>query len=135
MEEAHTHAVERIYGITKLALSGKIPTKEFRRQNHPLGRGPSAQYSAKRVKRSLSIPPFPINEQTGRLKRSLSMNQVAPNVYHIGLSASYARYVLGVGGTRKMVDRQFYGPNGNVTKAWKALQHGIRLAIRKGNIT
>ncbi len=134
LEQAHKEAVRRIYGLTILALSGKIPTKAFIAAGHPLGRGASSKAVVKLVRRSIAIPAFPINEQTGRLKRSGSISYMGQGVYRISFTARHARYVLGVGGTRRMVDRKMYGPTGHLSKNWKALQHGIRMAIRSGHI-
>jgi hypothetical protein len=46
------------------------------------------------------------------------------------LEAPFAKYLLSYGGTRLMVARGVLGPDGQITKRWKARLHGAGSDIK-----
>lgn len=98
------------------AMSGTISTQTLRRLGHPFGRGRRrATAKVKRAGRTVGrvrgsvrgkAPLLPINAQTGKLRRSLRAS-VHGGEHRLTVNTRYAKFVLGKGGTTKMVDRGF----------------------------
>lgn len=137
-------------------LSGGIRTAVLRRLGHPYGRGASAagrtntglmRGAAKTKLKKEGIrgrlTPYPINKQTGRLYRSLGIKRVATSGMQqfdmsAGSSAGRSRWVMNPGGTRFMVDRQFYQGNqpgliSPIVRRWRARNKALIDTLRARN--
>ena len=109
IQEVHKILVEGGEEDHKDYTSGKIKTKQLRKEGHPFARqNGGARGIVGGRKRSRN--PLPINEQTGELRRSFfktSPTGINQSV-KMGFRAPHARFVLRPGGTKKMQDRGFY---------------------------
>ncbi len=135
------------------ATDGKIKSKQLAAMGHPFGRlssgdprtgGRGAKDGRKfigagikgQVTRKGVVRPLPINEQTGRLKRGITLTGPLGgrrSEYRLFTTVPYAKYVLRPGGTRKMVDRGLLGPRGFLRKRHKARIAAYIDVVRKSN--
>lgn len=112
--------------------SGTTSTKTLRKMGHPFGRIRTTLPGKGRMRGRL--PLLPINRQTGRLQRGLRIveqQKQTMQTIDIRSRAPYTKYILALGGTRRMVAR---GYKPEVERRWKArnaafVQH-IRLKQR-----
>jgi hypothetical protein len=121
--------------------SGGVKTSALKAMGHPYGRGGSAgsagrgQRGSRRGRSSLA--PNPINQQTGRLRRSIYLSERTPGRWYLGASAPYAKYQLSPTGTRKMIRRGVFGGRrmggamGQIERYWRARNRGIREALKR----
>lgn len=163
LKEIHKLMVDESYKDYMSALSGNIPTAEFRRAGHPFARtkgtrmrGTRASYKFNtlgihhgvrvrtpdpRIKKfSNQITPsgefkkLPINKQTEELIRSVQLVHKGGDKETYDLfPTSSHQAVLTPGGTPKMVDRQFFGPFGVIRKFHKARLQGLVQLNRRLN--
>lgn len=79
--------------------SGTVKTATLRRLGHPFSR---------RHPKPL-IPALPINVQTGRLRKSVRIVATGKRpIYRVQFTVPYAKYVLALHGTQRMVPRRFW---------------------------
>ena len=89
--------------------SGTVSSKRLAQMGHPFGRVATGNRRKGRMRGSL--PRLPINRQSGALQQSLRVFHRAEGgdmVWRLQFMAPHAKFVLAVGGTRKMVARGFY---------------------------
>jgi hypothetical protein len=128
-------------------MSGPVKTDALRKMGHPYGRGGSAgsagrgQRGSRRGRSSLA--PNPINQQTGRLRRSIYLSERTPGRWYLGASAPYAKYQLSPDGTKGkdgrggMIRRGVFGGRkmggamGQIERYWRARNRGIREALKR----
>lgn len=121
-EEMRAAALELVSGIL---VGGQ---KELDLAGNPYGRRRGRIFNKRRTRRRAPgmrpYPLLPIHEQSGRLKRSLRIirrkSQGVSSKY-LWFTASYAKFILAVGGTDLMVDRGF----------WKELRRRYNRAKRR----
>ena len=100
----HANLVDEMIDVMKQDLSGTVSTKELARLGHPFGRTRGGRKRGR-------VRNLPINEQTGKLKRSLSRKRLdlaSKITYEVGFTAPYSKYILNPSGTRKMVGRGYW---------------------------
>jgi hypothetical protein len=119
---------------------GTVTTETLRKLGHPFGRGVS--YGAGNAPRGASkaklakfgfkknIPALPINQQTGKLRRSFRKRKRGNAWEVVSGGVEYAKFILSHDGTAIMVTR---GLRQEVAKRAKARMHGIRQNL-KGRI-
>ncbi len=108
----HRQMVESMAQDAQELTSGTVSTATLRALGHPFSRrlarsrgGASKAISASGISR------LPINQQTGRLKRSA---RIIPETtahgqsFRFQFTAPHAKFVLAPGGTRRMVARGFW---------------------------
>ncbi len=106
-EEWHREMARQAYADHQELLSGTTKTAQLRKDGNPFAKSPfkgGRRSGQKRVAR----PQLPINEQTGRLKRGLFLQEslfIGQQSIAIGSVAPYAKYILDPRGTRKMIGR------------------------------
>lgn len=105
-------------------VSGGIKTPILKALGHPFGRRASGRKRGK-------LPLLPINVQSGRLRASLRRTKVSSGgnsrAYDVKFDAPYAKYVLAVGGTTRMVGRGFWR---ELKKRWKKRNFDLLMRIR-----
>lgn len=93
--------------------SGTVKTKTLRKLGHPFGRRASGRKRGR-------LPVLPINAQTGRLRAGFTRVKVLGSGgkihYDLSNKAPYAKYILSLGGTTKMVSRGFWR---ELRKIWR----------------
>gem|GEM_PF-4812407 len=119
-------------------LSGKVPEKALEKMGHPLGRGttksgePGRQRKVKGLR--VRLPALPINVQTGKLRDALKLYRRGvgdTQTYVLQVSknlAPYAKYVLALGGTKRMVTRPFWA---NLQKSWRRKNFDLLVKMRE----
>ncbi len=118
IRQASDQAEKEIMQSAHNAMSGQISQKELNRRGNPFGRkrGRSTKNIARHTKvrvnsRRLGITPtplMPINEQkAGGLKSATRWRGNIKGIRELVASKHYAEFVLGEGGTKKMIDRGF----------------------------
>lgn len=104
--------------------SGTVKTRTLRRLGHPFGRRGSGR------KRG-TLPTLPINAQTGRLRASFQKVRTSSGSgrvsYDLTNTAPYAKYVLSLGGTTKMVARRFWP---ELRKRWRKRNFELLMRLR-----
>jgi hypothetical protein len=100
-----------------------LTTKQRRRVKESIGSGRGA------------VRLWPINRHTSKLHDSVILSRRGGGNYWLYAGAPYAKYVLAVDGTKKMVARGVLGPNGQLRKRFKARKAAfvdiVRLRQRK----
>jgi len=128
---SHKRMAEQLMGDFQDMTSGKVKTTTLRRLGHPFSRSRARKFKGGVNARinSIGVPKLPINRQTGRLQRSLSMKQVPGGIqsYRLEFSAAHAKYVLAQGGTKKMVARGFWT---EARKRWDARNRRLIYEMR-----
>lgn len=77
------------------------------------------------------VNPLPINKQTGRLARGIqTVAKRNFTEYDLFSDVPYAKYVLSLTGTSKMIPRGLLGPQGLLRKRYRARHAGIVLGVR-----
>lgn len=128
---------------------GQLSEKQLRRVGHPYARrarvlniqklaGARGQREGKKTQVSARgrIPDLPINKQTGKLHRGITLTSKAGGmVYDLYSVAPHARFVLAVNGTTHMRPRGLKGPKGALRKRYKARHAGLVAAHRAANRT
>lgn len=140
MKTEHQHLAEALKRDAKELTSGGISSDQLAAMGHPFGRGRgrrmfkapgrgATRYRAKGDGRKGYAPLLPINRQTGRLYRSWTITRVSGGIqsFQIGPAVSYARYVLAVGGTKRMVARGFWSA---MKRKWKSRNKQLLYEIR-----
>ena len=124
MISEHEQMIRDMESDAKELVSGKVSKSTLRRLGHPFGKTAGGRKRGK-------LPLLPINVQTGRLKRSLERRKISSHssdrVYDIGFDAPYAKYVLAIGGTKRMVSRGYWR---EVKKRWKKRNFDLLMRIR-----
>lgn len=129
---------------------GGLSTRTLRRMGHPYARSGGAVPGASRgivgdhkrfkgsglngqVKRSGMVALLPINRQSGRLRRSITLSgpKGKSHEYSLFAAAAHARYVLSLTGTKHMKERGLLGPTGPLRKRHKARMHTIKDIVSK----
>lgn len=120
----------------------KLSRRGFSRTRNPnvKGRRLSEKVAGRNVGAAISIPLLPINAQNGRLRKSLRMRSVPPppggQIWELGYTTPYAKYVLGRNGTSLMVARGFLQQMEKIgNRRKKLLQHDINLMILRASKT
>ena len=118
IDAANIESAERLRKKAYALVSGNIP-KAILDEQHPFSRDGHAitavvqtrtrPNSRKKVRFSGrgSYPLTPINAHSNRLRNSLRVFKTR-NGFRIQFTASYSKYVLRTGGTKFMVDREFW---------------------------
>lgn len=92
--------------------SGKVSTAQLRRMGHPFARARALVRTRGKGGRRSPVPKLPINRQTGRLQESLTVQKrydgPRGQVIVLYFGAKHAKFVLALGGTRRMVARGFW---------------------------
>lgn len=105
--------------------SGSVRTSTLRKLGHPYGRRPSGRRRGR-------LAALPINAQTGKLRAGFSRVKVlGPGgkvSYDLTNKAPYAKYILSLGGTTKMVSRGFWR---ELRKIWRRRNFELLLRMRK----
>lgn len=116
---------------------GQVKSKTLAAMGHPFGRmatggmrnitkGRAGSFSDAGLKGQVTkkgvVRPLPINVQTGRLRRAITLQGPSGRlkVYKLYSAAPHAKYVLSPTGTRKMIARGLLGPRGLLRKRHKA---------------
>lgn len=119
MKAQFEELVDETVEYSKKLLTGTISTKQLTSMGHPFSRrsfkpenkkARSKMLSMGRKMTGGSIKKLPINKQTGTLLKSayLTKKTIRDEItYTFGFSAPYSGYVLGIGGTSKMVSRGY----------------------------
>ena len=130
-----------LYEEADKLLSGTTPTSELVEMGHPYGRNdgiggrPGRQRRIKATRQLM--PTLPINQQTGRLRSALRLtqrNKGTAQVFILSVSRSvapYAKYVLALGGTVKMVARPFWQ---TLFKSWKHKNFDILVKHKRDSL-
>ena len=126
-----------------ILTSGTIPKKLIDKV-HPYARGGTAgmrgfgKYTQDAARhgasmqfrgKTMQLNPWPINKHRANGLQS-TLKKVGPTSAgvqrkaRIFFAAPFAKYLLSYGGTRLMVARGVLGPDGQITKRWKARLHG-----------
>lgn len=112
MREEHEAMVDDVREDAFDLTSGNVSTKQLRRKGHPFARSRSLVRTTGKGGRRSPVPKLPINRQTGRLRRSLTVHKrydgPRGQVIVLYFAAPHARFVLALGGTRRMVARGFW---------------------------
>lgn len=91
---------------------GGLSLKRLRKMGHPYGRGPRPNtFSGGGLKRGagrMKAPNLPINQQSGRLRRSWHVKRTGLT-WVLSNKARHHKYILSPWGTRKMVGRGLWG--------------------------
>lgn len=119
---------------------GGIKSKELRKRGHPYGRGSTRLRRGKVVDRG-SAPRQPINIQSGKLHRSITVMFAGRNKFDLSISAPYAKYILHPSGTKKMVGRGVMGwrdvnkafPMGEIEKRHRLRTRAYRDALKSAH--
>lgn len=113
--------------------SGNVSTKTLRKLGHPFGRRASGRMRGLKGKHRIQgfrVPLLPINRQEGnlrsgwRLAKSRSANLQWADLSNV---APYAKYVLAIGGTKRMVSRGFWQ---ELKKRWRKRNFQLLLRLR-----
>lgn len=129
------------------ATGGQIKSKTLAAMGHPFGRmssggmrnivkGQSGKFGSAGLKGQVSkkgvVRPLPINVQSGRLRRAITLQGPAgrASTYKLYSAAPHARFVLSPTGTKKMVARGLLGGNGLLRKRHKARLAALVSVIR-----
>lgn len=99
--------------------SGTTTQRQLDEKGNPFGRGRGRKTTVEKFKgrrrrgrRAKGFAPLlPINEQTGRLKRSLRLVRVRrgdTTSYRLFFTVRHAKWILAPGGTSRMVSRRFW---------------------------
>lgn len=147
LKVGHSKLANECYQEAWRITSGRISTRTLRAMGHPYGRR-SGSYSDVTSRRAvlgrqrtvkgsrMRLPGLPINRQSGKLQQAIKLNrrggtgkvsqsyvlQVLRNI------APYAKYVLSLGGTVKMVTRPFWT---HLYKYWKRKNFELLLKTRE----
>lgn len=143
----HQKLAEDCYLEARKITSGRTSTKSLKAMGHPYGRRSSSYSDIKSRKTILGrqrtakgsrmrMPGLPINKQTGRLQNSIKVDRRGGNgksiqtytLRIINSIAPYAKYVLSLGGTVKMVARPFWQ---HLFKFWKRKNFELLLKMRE----
>lgn len=119
----HDELVQDMQAEARGLTSGTTSTATLIRMGHPLGRRLGGR------KRG-SLPTLPINAQTGKLRGSWRRYKVdlsGKTYYDVIPTVPYAKYVLAVGGTTKMVARGFWR---EMRKRWRKRNFDLLLRMR-----
>lgn len=104
--------------------SGTVKTSTLRKLGHPFGRRASGRKRGR-------LPVLPINAQTGRLRAGFTRVKVLGSGgkihYDLSNKAPYAKYILSLGGTTKMVSRGFWR---ELRKVWKKKNFALLIRMR-----
>jgi hypothetical protein len=104
--------------------SGTVRTSTLRKLSHPFGRRASGRKRGR-------LPVLPINAQSGRLRAGFVRVKVPGGSgkihYDLTNKAPYAKYVLSLGGTTKMVSRGFWR---EMRKVWRKKNFELLLRMR-----
>ncbi len=104
--------------------SGNVKTKTLRKLGHPFGKRASGRKRGR-------LPALPINAQTGKLRASWIKTKLlgAGGKIHYDLTnkAPYAKYVLSLGGTTKMIARGFWR---ELRKIWRKRNFDLLMKMR-----
>lgn len=129
------------------STGGQIKSKTLAAMGHPFGRmatggmrnivkGQSGKFGSAGLKGQVSkkgvVRPLPINVQSGRLRRAITLQGPAGHfsTYRLYSAAPHARFVLSPTGTRKMVARGLLGPTGLLRKRHKARLSALVSVLR-----
>ena len=129
---------------------GTISSRTLRQLGHPFARSAAGARRALTPKRSRAmgrfvkkgtIPLRPINVQSGDLRRSVFLSRPSRNVYDVGATTPYSKYVLHPAGTRRMVGRGVMTghalgrrtPFGEIEKRFRARLRILRDAFKTSN--
>lgn len=126
---------------------GRLSTRMLRAMGHPYGRRSGSFSDIKSRKTVLGrqrttkgtrmrLPGLPINRQSGRLQQAIKLNRrtgtgKVSQVYILqvlGNIAPYAKYVLSLGGTTRMVPRPFWT---HLQKYWKKKNFNLLVKMRQ----
>ena len=122
-------------------LTGSTKTKQLRKEGHPFAK--SAFRAGKNSKKKrVSRPQLPINEQTGRLRRGLFLQEtllIGMQSISIGSAAPYAKFILDPRGTKKMIGRgvmtgHLFGMTtpGEIERRWRSRKKIFNDRFRRG---
>lgn len=104
--------------------SGTVRTTTLRKLGHPFGRRASGRKRGR-------LPVLPINAQSGRLRAGFVRVKVPGGSgkihYDLSNKAPYAKYVLSLGGTTKMVSRGFWR---ELRKVWRKRNFQLLMRMR-----
>ncbi len=104
--------------------SGAVSTSTLRKLGHPFGRRGTGRKSGR-------LPVLPINAQSGKLRASFIRVKVQGGSgkihYDLSNKAPYAKYVLSLGGTTKMVSRGFWR---ELRKVWRKKNFDLLIRMR-----
>lgn len=107
--------------------SGTVKTSTLRKLGHPFGRRASGRKRGR-------LPVLPINAQTGRLRAGFTRVKVLGSSgqihYDLSNKAPYAKYVLSLGGTTKMVSRGFWR---ELRKIWRKRNFDLLMKMRSAH--
>jgi hypothetical protein len=126
-----------LYAEAKLDLSGRKSKKELRRMGHPYGRGAGSDGKPgrqRKIKNSRArMPNLPINKQSGKLYNALKLTKQKGKLQRFIMSvneslAPYAKWILRIGGTKKMIARRFWE---TVTKRWRKKNFDLLIKQRE----
>src|SRR5690349_15088395 len=105
MEIEHEKLVSEMKYEAVELTSGTVSTATLRRLGHPFARRPSGRKRGR-------LKALPINKQSGRLRagfRRVRVPAIGGKIsYDLTNKVPYAKYVLSLGGTTKMISRGFW---------------------------
>lgn len=145
--KVHKIVAESGYRDFLALTSGRISSKQLAAMGHPFGRGGAVRGGQRgvdpkkwkgtgkkgQVTRNGVVRRLPINRQTGRLRQGIQLAHKggAVDVYELFSTVPYARHVLAVEGTDRMVPRGLLGPPGELRKRHKARIQEVIDIVRK----
>ena len=142
----HSNLAQDCYHEAKIITGGTTSTRDLNAMGNPYGRRGGSYSDIKSRKTMLSrqrtvkgsrvkLPPLPINKQTGKLSQAIKLskhtggNAVQSYVLQVYRNiAPYAKYVLSLGGTVKMVARPFWQ---YLFKFWKRKNFELLIKMRE----
>lgn len=144
ISEAHTVLATQGKRDFQALTSGGLKAKTLKAMGHPYAKLGGAVTGAargttkdgnwkkkgykKQVTRAGMVRRLPINIQTGKLRREIQLDgpQGSSKTYRLYSRASYAKYVLALDGTDRMVARGLKGPQGELRRRHKARKHTMK---------
>ena len=123
---------------------GPLKKTTLRRMGHPYaraggtvagaGRGAKAGSYSRRtglkgqITKRGQVRPLPINIQSGKLRRGIKLDGPNGNqrTYRLYADAPYAKYVLAISGTKRMVPRGLLGPRGHLRRTHLLRKHVMK---------
>jgi len=147
MKIEHAKVANDCYLEAHRLTGGRVTTRQLRAMGHPYGRraGSSSNIKTKRTtlgrQRNIKgtrarLPALPINRQSGRLQDAIRLSRRSGSgkvaqTYILQVlrnMAPYAKYILSLSGTIKMVTRPFWQ---TLFKYWKTKNFELLMKLRQ----
>lgn len=144
INQAHTVLATQGKRDFQALTSGGLKAKTLRAMGHPYAKTGGAVPGAargitsdgnwkkagykKQVSKSGMVRRLPINIQTGRLRGQIQLDgpRGSQKTYQLYSRAKYAKFVLSLDGTDRMVARGLKGPQGELRRRHKARKHTMK---------